>query len=92
MDEAFPRQPEVASCSQALVLMGDFSPPSVCWRAGTDLGSWGRDLGTGGKQTSLLPSRRSEGGPRDLQASQPYLGAWNCDGTAHPGNHFQPRE
>lgn len=32
---------------------------------------------------SLLPSRRSEGEPRELQASQPYLDPWNCDVTAH---------
>ncbi|GAB0202565.1 hypothetical protein GRJ2_002722100 [Grus japonensis] len=31
-DEAFYRQIGAASCSQALVLMGDFNHPDICWR------------------------------------------------------------
>lgn len=33
-----------------------------------------------------------EGGPRKLQASQPYLDPWEGDGTANPGNRFQAHE
>ncbi|GAB0208110.1 PDZ domain-containing protein 2 [Grus japonensis] len=32
VDEAFYRQLEVASRSQALVLMGDFNHPDICWK------------------------------------------------------------
>ncbi|GAB0206503.1 hypothetical protein GRJ2_003115900 [Grus japonensis] len=32
VDEAFYRQLEVASRSQALVLMGDFNCPDICWK------------------------------------------------------------
>ncbi|GAB0205201.1 hypothetical protein GRJ2_002985700 [Grus japonensis] len=35
VDEAFCRQLEVASRSQALVLMGDFSHPDICWKGNT---------------------------------------------------------
>lgn len=58
MGEAFYRQLQVASCSQALVLMGEFKHPSVCQRADINLDDWERYLGTAGKQMSLLPSRR----------------------------------
>ena len=34
-DEAFYRQLEVASQSQALVLMGDFHLPDICWKSNT---------------------------------------------------------
>ncbi|GAB0210021.1 mitochondrial enolase superfamily member 1 [Grus japonensis] len=34
-DEAFYRQIGAASCSQALVLMGDFNHPDICWRDNT---------------------------------------------------------
>ncbi|GAB0203090.1 hypothetical protein GRJ2_002774600 [Grus japonensis] len=34
-DEAFYRQLEVASQSQALVLMGDFNHPDICWKGNT---------------------------------------------------------
>ncbi|GAB0199653.1 lysine-specific histone demethylase 1A [Grus japonensis] len=34
-DEALYRQIGVASCSQALVLMGEFSHPDICWRGNT---------------------------------------------------------
>ncbi|GAB0207738.1 hypothetical protein GRJ2_003239500 [Grus japonensis] len=33
VDEAFYRQLEVASQSQALVLMGDFNHPDICWKS-----------------------------------------------------------
>ncbi|GAB0205877.1 mitochondrial enolase superfamily member 1 [Grus japonensis] len=33
VDEAFCRQLEVASQSQSLVLMGDFSHPDICWKS-----------------------------------------------------------
>jgi len=32
VDEAFYRQLKVASQSQALVLMGDFIHPDICWK------------------------------------------------------------
>ncbi|GAB0179817.1 hypothetical protein GRJ2_000447000 [Grus japonensis] len=32
VDETFFRQPEEASCSQALVVMKDFNNPDICWR------------------------------------------------------------
>ena len=32
VDEAFYRQLEVALQTQALVLMGDFSHPDICWK------------------------------------------------------------
>ncbi|GAB0207304.1 hypothetical protein GRJ2_003196000 [Grus japonensis] len=35
VDEAFCRQLEVASQSQALVLMGDFHHPDICWKGNT---------------------------------------------------------
>ncbi|GAB0209598.1 mitochondrial enolase superfamily member 1 [Grus japonensis] len=35
VDEAFYRQLEVASRSQALVLMGDFNHPDICWKSNT---------------------------------------------------------
>ncbi|GAB0208952.1 hypothetical protein GRJ2_003360900 [Grus japonensis] len=35
VDEAFYRQLEVASQSQALVLMGDFNHPDICWKSNT---------------------------------------------------------
>ncbi|GAB0179410.1 hypothetical protein GRJ2_000406300 [Grus japonensis] len=35
LDEALYRQIGAASCSQALVLMGDFSHPDICWRNNT---------------------------------------------------------
>ncbi|GAB0204077.1 mitochondrial enolase superfamily member 1 [Grus japonensis] len=35
VDEAFYRQLEVASQSQALVLMGDFNHPDICWKVFT---------------------------------------------------------
>uniref|UniRef100_A0A8B9ISU6 Endonuclease/exonuclease/phosphatase domain-containing protein n=1 Tax=Amazona collaria TaxID=241587 RepID=A0A8B9ISU6_9PSIT len=35
VDEALYRQIGAASCSQALVLMGDFNHPDICWRDGT---------------------------------------------------------
>lgn len=38
---------------------------------------------------SLLSSRRT---PCLLQASQPHLEPWKCDGTAHSENHFQAQE
>ncbi|GAB0204603.1 hypothetical protein GRJ2_002925900 [Grus japonensis] len=34
-DEALHRQIGAASCSQALVLMGDFNYPNICWRDNT---------------------------------------------------------
>ncbi|GAB0209788.1 hypothetical protein GRJ2_003444500 [Grus japonensis] len=34
-DEALYRQIGAASCSQALVLMGDFNHPDICWRGNT---------------------------------------------------------
>ncbi|PKU30953.1 rna-directed dna polymerase from mobile element jockey-like [Limosa lapponica baueri] len=34
VDEAFYRQLEIASQSQALVLMGDFNHPDICWQNG----------------------------------------------------------
>ncbi|GAB0190799.1 hypothetical protein GRJ2_001545200 [Grus japonensis] len=34
-DEALYRQIEAASCLQALVLMGDFNHPDICWRDNT---------------------------------------------------------
>ena len=34
-DEALYRQIGAASCSQALVLMGDFNHPDICWRDNT---------------------------------------------------------
>ncbi|GAB0188002.1 hypothetical protein GRJ2_001265500 [Grus japonensis] len=34
-DEALYRQTGAASCSQALVLMGDFNHPDICWRDNT---------------------------------------------------------
>jgi len=34
-DEALHRQIEAASCLQALVLMGDFNHPDICWRDNT---------------------------------------------------------
>ena len=35
MDEELYRQIGTASCSQALVFMGDFNHPDICWRNGT---------------------------------------------------------
>ncbi|PKU39374.1 rna-directed dna polymerase from mobile element jockey-like [Limosa lapponica baueri] len=35
VDEALYRQIRATSCSQALVLMGDFNYPSICWRDNT---------------------------------------------------------
>ena len=35
VNEAFYRQLEVASRSQALVLMGDFNHPDICWKGNT---------------------------------------------------------
>ncbi|GAB0183006.1 hypothetical protein GRJ2_000765900 [Grus japonensis] len=35
VDEALDRQIGAASCSQALVLLGDFNHPNICWRANT---------------------------------------------------------
>ncbi|XP_040976894.1 cytosolic carboxypeptidase 1 isoform X2 [Aquila chrysaetos chrysaetos] len=35
MDQAFYRQLEAASCLQALVLVGDFNHPNICWRNNT---------------------------------------------------------
>lgn len=92
MGETFYRQLEVASCSQALVLMGEFKHPSVCQRADISLDDWERYLGTAGKKMSLLPSRRAgrrSQGPTGQSASPEFLGMqWN----SNPGNHFQPRE
>ncbi|GAB0208094.1 hypothetical protein GRJ2_003275100 [Grus japonensis] len=34
-DEALYRQVGAASCSQALVLMGDFNHPNICWKGNT---------------------------------------------------------
>ena len=35
VDEVLYRQIETASCLQALVLMGNFNHPDICWRNGT---------------------------------------------------------
>lgn len=35
VDKAFYRQLQNASCSQALVLMGDFNHPNICWKDNT---------------------------------------------------------
>lgn len=42
VDEAFYKQLEVASQSQALVLMGDFSYPGICWISNTVRHVWSR--------------------------------------------------
>ncbi|GAB0176242.1 hypothetical protein GRJ2_000089400 [Grus japonensis] len=44
-DETLYRQIGAASCSQALVLMGDFNHPNICWRDNT----------AGHKQSSGFP-------------------------------------
>ena len=44
MDEAFYRQLQVASCSQALVLMGVFNHPDICWGDSTAQNKWSRRL------------------------------------------------
>ena len=35
VDEAFHKQLEIAACSQALVLIGDFNYPDICWMTNT---------------------------------------------------------
>ncbi|KAK4811192.1 hypothetical protein QYF61_019823 [Mycteria americana] len=35
VDEAFLLQLQEASCSQALILLGDFNHPDICWKSGT---------------------------------------------------------
>lgn len=43
-DEAFYRQLQVASHSQALVLMGDFNHPDICWEDNTAQNKQSRSL------------------------------------------------
>ena len=41
-DEAFQKQLDVASHSQALVLMGDFNYPDICWISSMARHVWSR--------------------------------------------------
>ncbi|XP_048786380.1 uncharacterized protein LOC125686444 [Lagopus muta] len=42
VDEAFHKQLEAASRSQALVLMGDFNYPDICWKSNVARHAWSR--------------------------------------------------
>ena len=42
VDEAFHKQLEVVSRSQALVLMGDFNYPDICWISSIARHAWSR--------------------------------------------------
>lgn len=65
VDEAFYRQLEAASKSQALVLVGEFNYPDICWRSNTVKHKQSRRFLENGKQRLQLPVTGSGGSHKE---------------------------
>ena len=78
--------------SRVLMSLADVivRPLSITFEGFWGVGEVPEDWRKANNRSSLEEGQ--EGGPRELQASQPHLDPWEDGGAANPGNHFQAHE